>query len=93
MFTTLVQTTANISLIILAAAAIGLVVNTLAVLGVAWKGGHILGRLEASVNNLSTEVVTLRQRGHEHANVLTRVVAQLDGLEARVQNLEENNRR
>ena len=88
MLATLMQTTANISIVILAAAAVGLIVNTIAVLGVAWKGGHILGRLEQSVNTLATEVVTLRQRGHEHANILTRVVAQLDGLERRVEVVE-----
>lgn len=79
----------NLSIIILAAAAVGLIVNTLAVLGVAWKGGHILGKMETSVETLSDEVSKLRERRHDDANLLTRVVAQLDDIERRVSHLED----
>jgi len=78
----------NPSLIILLAAAVGLIVNTMAVLGVAWKGGHVLGRMEESVGRLSEEIHTLREARHDHANVLARVVANLDDIERRVERLE-----
>lgn len=61
------------SLVVILAAAIGLVVNTIAILGVAWKGGHLLGRLQTVVETLSGEVTKLREWRHESAGLETRL--------------------
>ena len=78
----------DLSFLVLAAAAIGLIVNTIAVLGVALKGGRILGRMETSVDILSAEVGMLRERRHEDAQILTRVVTQLTEVERRQETSE-----
>lgn len=57
------------SSIILAAACFGLVINSLVVLGIAWRGGHILGRMEGAMDTM--------------ASGLERVVKELDELEKR----------
>lgn len=69
-------------------AALGLFVNTFAVLAIAWRGGRILGSLETTMGTLSTEVHTLRATRDDHAGILSRVVGQLDDLERRVGRLE-----
>lgn len=69
-------------------ATLGLIVNTLAVLTIAWRGGRILGSLETTMGTLSTEVHTLRETRDDHAGILSRVVGQLDDLERRVGRLE-----
>ena len=74
--------------LILVAAAVGLAVNILAILGVAVAGGRILGRLETSLTTLATEVQSLRTSRHDHGDLLQRVVAQLDDLERRVGRIE-----
>lgn len=83
------QPSTDFSWVVLAAAAVGLIVNTLVVLGVALKGGRLLGAMETSVTTLSEEVGKLRERRHDDAQMLTRVVVQLDDLERRVARLEE----
>jgi uncharacterized protein YoxC len=81
----------ELSLVILGAAAVGLIVNTVAILGVALKGGRILGRMETSVEGLTEEVKELRRGRTENAQLITRAVAQLDDLERRVEHLERRN--
>ena len=73
---------------ILTAAGLGLIVNTLTVLGVAWAGGRLLGKLEQAVDYLGDEVKLSRTERTEQARVLERVVGALDGLEQRVEHLE-----
>jgi hypothetical protein len=74
----------NPSAIILTAAIAGLLVNTLAVLAVAWRGGRTLGHIDGTLERLSGELSLLR----EHPAILARVVAQLENLENRVSRLE-----
>jgi hypothetical protein len=50
------------------------IVNTLAVFGIVWKGGHTLGRIEEGMK--------------DHDSAMTRVTNQLDALERRVGRLE-----
>lgn len=85
-----------LSVIVLVAAALGLIVNTLVVLGVAWKGGGLIERLNSAVSflsnsmkTLSEEVAGLRRTVEENATILTRTVVQLDGLERRTSELED----
>ena len=73
---------------ILTAAGLGLIVNTLTVLGVAWAGGGLLGKLGKAVEYLGGEVKLSRIERTEQARVLERVVGALDGLEQRVEHLE-----
>ena len=81
---------------ILGAAALGLIVNTLTVLGVAWTGGRFLGRIETTMGSLATEVAALRTSrdshdhlANEHAKLLERVTVQVEHLEERVQRIED----
>ena len=81
---------------ILGAAALGLIVNTLAVLGVAWRGGRFLGHIETTMGSLATEVAALRKSrddhdhlSHEHAKLLERVAVQVEHLEERVARIED----
>lgn len=78
----------NGTTIVLFATGVGLLVNTLAVLGIAWRGGRILGRLETTMGTLSDEVRILRATRDDHTGILSRVVGQLDDLERRVGRLE-----
>lgn len=62
----------NPNAIILGSAAVGLIVNTLAIIGVAWKGGHLLGSMQGtmqqltlSVDGLTEEVKHLRDENGE----------------------------
>lgn len=74
-------------------AAVGLFVNTLAVLAIAWRGGRILGSLETTMGTLTSEVRDLRTTRDDHMGILSRVVGQLDDLERRVGHLEGNVRK
>lgn len=67
---------------------VGFIVNTLAVLGIAWRGGRILGSLETTMGVLSNEVNALRKTRDDHMGILERVVGQLNDLERRVGRLE-----
>lgn len=75
--------------LLLGAAACGLIVNTMAVLGIAWKGGQLLGRMDQTMDGLSEEVRMLRITRDEHSTGLARAVAMLDGLESRINRLEQ----
>ena len=86
----------NPNLVILLSAAIGLIVNTLAVVGVAWKGGHLLGQMQESLRQFSddmgtlhADIITLRGQSVENAQLIARTVATLDALEERVHRLED----
>lgn len=68
--------------------AAGLFVNSIAVLGIAWRGGRILGSLETTMGTLALEVRDLRTTRDDHMGILARVVGQLDDLERRVGHLE-----
>ena len=78
---------------IIVAAALGLIVNTLAVLGVAWAGGRLLGKLEKAVEVLGEEVRLSRIDRIDQGKVMERVVTSLDALEQRVEHLERVNER
>lgn len=78
----------NVDLVILVAALVGLVVNTLAILTVAWRGGQIIGTMTSTMAQLSQEVHQLRVTRDEHSLLLARAIAQLDDVERRVTNLE-----
>lgn len=83
------------SVIILIAASAGLIVNTLAVLGVAWKGGHVLGQMQESLRAFTGDVEQFgRQLGElgvqtiENSETIARTTAHLDQLDKRVGRLE-----
>jgi len=85
----------NASAIMFAVAVVGLIVNTLAVLGIAWKGGYFNGQIVKSIEglgknieDLKAEVGLLRSWREENTGIVSRVVAQLDNLERRVGHLE-----
>ena len=78
----------NQGLLILAAATLGLIVNTLAILAVAWRGGRVIGMMTSTLDQLSVEVRTLRETRNEHDRIIARTVVQLDDLERRVSRLE-----
>lgn len=78
------------TVVVLSAAAVGLLVNTLAVLGIAWRGGRVLGKMETSLESIATEVKLARQMRERMTEIITRAVAQLDDLERRVERLENS---
>lgn len=73
------------SYVILIAAAVGLVVNTIAVLGVSWRGGRLLGHIDGTLERFAGELDGLR----DVPQVLARAVTQLENLEHRVRRLED----
>lgn len=74
--------------IMVVTAALGFMVNVIAILGIAWKGGHVLGGIQEAVKRWSEETHLLRLALDVYAPTLARTVAQLDDLERRVQRLE-----
>jgi DNA-binding helix-hairpin-helix protein with protein kinase domain len=85
----MMQSSMQPNTLILGAAAVGLVVNTLAVLAVAWKGGYLLGQVESTLKELAKDGEVFRVWKDGHAELIARVVQQLDSLEARVKRLED----
>lgn len=86
----------NTPVIILIAAAVGLVTNTIAVLGIAWKGGIVLGQMQQSLlsvsgdmGGISEEMGKLGILQMETARTLERTSTRLDGLEGRVERIEQ----
>ena len=85
----------DLSGVVLAAATVGLIVNTLTVLGVSWKGGHFMGDVNATLKHLFGEVRELRLSREEEmrqradtAQLMARVTYQVEQLEMRVRNIE-----
>ena len=78
------------SMLILVAAGIGLVVNTLAILAVSWRGGRVMGSMTGTMAQLSEEVRLLRATRDDHATAIARAVQQLDDIERRVARLESS---
>lgn len=86
----------NPPVIILIAASVGLVLNTIAVLGVAWKGGYVLGQMQSSLHTFSSEMDKALEElsqlglmvGQNTANI-ERTTAHLDGLDQRVSRIED----
>lgn len=74
----------NTETVILAATVLGLFMNAVAVLGIAWRGGNILGRLDTTMEQLSADMVLLQSQ----APLLYRVTAIVEELERRVTRLE-----
>jgi endonuclease III len=78
----------TVVLVVLGAIA-GLVVNTVAVLHVAWRGGQILGRIDTHVERVVKELERLRASSDEHAQAIARAIQQLDDMNHRVTRLEQ----
>jgi hypothetical protein len=76
--------------IIIAASVVGLLLNTFAIFGIAWRGGRLLGRLEGSMENLTHEQARLVEVVDELGE---RFGALFEKLEARVGALEGRGRR
>jgi len=74
----------NADTVILAATVLGLFLNAIAVLGIAWRGGITLGRLDTTMEQLSADMVVLQSQ----APLLYRVTAIVEELERRVSRLE-----
>lgn len=75
----------NPETLILAATVLGLFLNAIAVLGIAWRGGNILGRLDTTMEQLGADMLVLQSQ----APLLYRVTAIVDELERRVTRLEK----
>lgn len=81
--------------LIMVTAIFGLVANTLAVLTVAWKGGHVLGQMQESLRSFTGDI---DQFGHQlgelglqmidNSKTIARTSAHLDALDTRVTRLE-----
>lgn len=78
----------NPSTVVIAAAGVGLVLNTLAVLGLAWRGGWALGQITTSLQNLANEVRLLRESKEEQTELVAGVVVQVRSHEVRLERLE-----
>lgn len=83
------------SYLVEAAAALGLIVNTIAILGVAWKGGRLIGGMDKSIKDFgedvgrfTTEISSLSETSKLNAENIARAAVQLDGLERRVARME-----
>jgi len=74
----------NATAIIVLASAFGVIVNTIAVLGVAWRGGRLLGHIDGTLERFSAELATVK----DHPQILARITEQLNQLERRVAALE-----
>lgn len=66
----------------------GLVVNTMAILAIAWRGGYHLGRMSVAIENMAGEVRLLRTDTADHARLLATAVTQNEGVERRLSRLE-----
>ncbi len=76
--------------IIIAASVVGLLLNTFAIFGIAWRGGHLLGRLEERMESIVHE----QSRVVGQVDELAKHVAELyRDLEGRVGALEGRGRR
>lgn len=56
-----------------------MVVNTLAILTIAWRGGYHLGRMSVAIENLAREVGLLREATGDHAKALARLEGGREG--------------
>ena len=72
------------SYIILGAAALGLIANTIAVIGVAVRIGGMLGDIKATGSQVAHEISVLRDTRDEHIRIIERVTTQLTDLERRL---------
>ena len=68
---------------------IGLLVQILMIIGVIWRGGSLVGRVNHTLEVLTPEIGGLRQTRDEQIGILARVVSQLDALESRVGRIED----
>ena len=76
------------STVFLAAAAIGLVAQGLAILAIIYRGGQLVGSVNSTMTTLADEVRLLRKSSVDHDVLLSRLGALLDGIEKRVGRLE-----
>lgn len=76
----------NVVLLVVAIA--GLCVHLTAIVAIFWRGGAMVGRVDAAIKVLTDEIHSLRVTRDEHIGVLARVVGQLDSLEERTSRLE-----
>jgi hypothetical protein len=79
----------DLQMLVTAATAIGLIVNTIVILGVVWKGGIVFGRIDTSIGTLTDEVGKLREQVGRLGENLTRATADLDNLERRMVAVED----
>lgn len=70
--------------IAVAMSGLGLLLNVLALLTIAWRGGQLVGSVNGTIQTLSNEVTILRTTRDAHVGLLAQVVEQLDGIESRV---------
>lgn len=78
----------NANAVFLAAAAIGLVAQGLAILAIIWRGGQLVGSINVTSSILADEVRLLRTSRDDHAVLLARLGALLDSVEKRVGRIE-----
>lgn len=83
--------------IIVGAAVLGMIVSTISVFGVVWKGGNLLGEMRASlqtfsgnVTQLSNQLGVLGLSTIENTKAIERTAAFLDALDGRVERLERH---
>lgn len=73
---------------LLVAAILGIVVNTVAVSAVIWRGGVMVGNMNTTLGQLAGEIHALRETRDEHIGILARIVGQLETLEGRMRTVE-----
>lgn len=78
----------NPSIVFMAAAAIGIVAQAIAVVTFLWRGGFALGTMQSIDRQLLEEVKILRDTQTRQGTLLERVTTIVDGLEKRVEYLE-----
>ena len=67
----------------------GFVLNTFALLGIAWRGGRVLGRIDGTLERFAGDLEMVK----DHPVILARITEQLDNIERRVDILERHPRR
>lgn len=73
-------------------AGLGLLAQALAIYAIIWRGGQVVGELRSSKDFHGEELRMLRIASGEHAVMMARLGALLDGVEKRVGALEARSR-
>lgn len=75
--------------LVIAGAVLALIINSLAVVGIGWRGGRILGNLETTMGGLSTEVHELRVTRDAHTRILGQMETTMHTISDEVRGLRE----
>lgn len=79
----------NSNALVIAGAVLALIVNSLAVVGIGWRGGRILGKLETTMGTLTGEVHELRKTRDAHTLILGNLETTMATISEEVHGLRE----